>query len=91
MPFFGGYAFDAAPPDWVTEFDQWLATAIAQGDTDALLNYRQVAPHAAKNQPSEEHFLPLLVALGAGGDCGTQLHYSITYGILSMAACGFGE
>ncbi|GAB4159646.1 MAG: class III extradiol ring-cleavage dioxygenase [Cyanobacteria bacterium J069] len=88
---FGGYTFDAAPPAWVTEFDQWLEAAIAQGDVDALLSYRQVAPHAAQNHPSEEHFLPLLVALGAGGGRGTQLHHSTTYGILSMAAYAFGE
>ncbi|WOB42145.1 dioxygenase [Thermoleptolyngbya oregonensis NK1-22] len=88
---FGGYAFDAAPPAWVAAFDQWLAAAIAQGDTDALLHYRQVAPHAADNHPSEEHFLPLLVAMGAGGDRGIQLHHSTTYGILSMAAYGFGQ
>ena len=88
---FGQYAFDAAPPNWVQQFDRWLAEAIAQNDTDTLLNYRRQAPYATQNHPSEEHLLPLFVALGAGGEetTGTQLHASFTYGVFSMAAYAF--
>jgi 4,5-DOPA dioxygenase extradiol len=88
---FGAYPFDAPPPDWVTQFDQWLAEVIANNNFDALLNYRRLAPYAAKNHPTEEHLLPLFVALGAGGPevKGTQLHSSFTYGVLSMAAYAF--
>lgn len=88
---FGAYLFDAPPPEWVVQFDQWLATKIALGNTDELLDYRRLAPHAAKNHPSEEHLLPLFVAMGAGGTeaKGTQLHSSFTYGVFSMAAYAF--
>jgi len=88
---FGAYPFEAEPPVWVKQFDHWLAAAIARNDIDALLDYRCQAPHAAQNHPSEEHFLPLLVALGAGGENvkGTQLHSSFTYGVFSMAAYAF--
>ncbi|MEB3357371.1 MAG: class III extradiol ring-cleavage dioxygenase [Synechococcales bacterium] len=81
----------ASPPAWVTEFDEWLAGAIAQGDYPALLNYRQLAPHAQKNHPTEEHLLPLFVAMGAAGEGakGIRLHQSYTYGVLSMAAFAF--
>ncbi|HEY9645392.1 MAG TPA: class III extradiol ring-cleavage dioxygenase, partial [Chroococcidiopsis sp.] len=77
--------------DWVVEFDQWLAKAIASADLDALLDYRRQAPHARQSHPSEEHFLPLFVALGAGGDRphATQLHSSFQHGALSMAAYAF--
>ena len=37
-------------------------------DVDALLDYRARAPHAVRAHPSEEHFLPLLVAQGATTD-----------------------
>jgi 4,5-DOPA dioxygenase extradiol len=79
------------PPDWVTGFDAWLADAIARDDLPALLNYRQVAPYAKDNHPTDEHLLPLFVALGAGGRSvqATQLHSSYTYGVLSMAAYQF--
>lgn len=88
---FGAYSFDATPPDWVKQFDDWLAMTIAHNDVDALLNYRQQAPYAAQNHPTHEHLLPLFVALGAGGDSvqGMQLHSSFTYGVLSMAAYAF--
>ncbi|MBD2461917.1 dioxygenase [Oscillatoria sp. FACHB-1407] len=88
---FGAYDLNDAPPDWVTGFDRWLAEAIAHNDTEALLNYRQEAPYAIQNHPTDEHLLPLFVALGAGGETPqrTQLHSSFTYGVFSMAAYAF--
>lgn len=86
-----GTTYDAEPPGWVHEFDNWLANAIVEGKTDALQHYRQFAPHAAKNHPTEEHLLPLFVAMGAAGKKfkGTSLHRSYTYGAFSMAAFAF--
>ncbi|RZM81721.1 DODA-type extradiol aromatic ring-opening family dioxygenase [Leptolyngbya iicbica] len=87
---FGGFSdrYDAPPPDWAVAFDDWLANAIAQNNITQLLNYRQIAPFAARNHPTEEHLLPLFVALGAGGQ-GRQLHRGFTYGAFSMAAYAF--
>lgn len=67
-------------------FAEWVAGRLAAQDISALLEYR-CAPYGSEAHPTEEHFLPLLVALGAaGGD--TPLHYqpSFAYGGLSMAA-----
>lgn len=88
---FSTYEFDAAPPEWVQQFDDWLSDAISRYDVDALIDYRQRAPYAAQNHPTEEHLLPLFVALGAGGENARaiQLHSSFTYGVLSMAAYAF--
>ncbi len=70
------------------QFVDWLTNAIAAGDTEDLLAYRSRAPYAIYNHPSEEHLLPLFVAMGAAGNHarGTQIHSSFTYGDLSMAA-----
>ena len=38
---------------------------MADHDTDALIAYRDRAPEAARAHPTEEHYLPLLVAWGA--------------------------
>lgn len=83
--------YDVSPPDWVRVFDEWLAERIAEGDWQAILNYRKIAPYAAENHPTEEHLLPLFVALGAGGDQveGVRLHRSYNYGAFSMAAYAF--
>ena len=66
---------------------------IAEGNWEAVLNYRKIAPHAEKNHPTDEHLLPLFVALGAGGDevQGVRLHHSYNYGAFSMAANAFTE
>ncbi len=80
--------YSAPPPDWVAAFDQWLAAAIAQNAPHQLLNYRAIAPYAVRNHPTDEHLLPLFVALGAGGR-GRKIHHGFTYGAFSMAAYAF--
>ena len=55
------------PLPYVTAFAQWLQRSLAEHDENALLAYREVAPAAARAHPTEEHFLPLHVALGAAG------------------------
>ena len=84
---FGG----GMPAGWATVFDDWLCAAAVAGDVDALVDYRRRAPHAARNHPSEEHYFPLLVALGAAGvgARGEILHRSMTFGSLSMTDIAF--
>jgi 4,5-DOPA dioxygenase extradiol len=77
--------------DWAEDFDQWVGRKIEAGDAEALAHYREQAPNAALAHPSEEHFLPLLVAMGAaanskGSAKGQRLHDSFNLGSLSMAA-----
>jgi 4,5-DOPA dioxygenase extradiol len=70
----------------VLEFSRWVEAQIAQGDMEALWDYRQRAPHAQRAHPSEDHFLPLFFALGAGGAGGTAHYLSreVLYGMLAM-------
>lgn len=56
-----------APPVWLTEFVSWVRNAVETRDHAALVDYVKQAPHAARNHPTDEHFLPLFVALGATG------------------------
>jgi 4,5-DOPA dioxygenase extradiol len=85
---------EAGAPEWAAQFDAWLRQKIADGARDELLDYRRLAPHARLAHPTEEHLLPLFVAMGAGSDGATtrgeSLHLSWTYGSLSMAAYRFG-
>jgi len=82
-------------PDWASAFDQWLTANIIAGNFDALSDYRAQAPDAPIAHPSEDHILPLFVALGAAADSapavqGTQLHKSFTFGSLSMSSYAWG-
>ena len=54
-------------PDYVVGFSDWVHTQMVAGNTEALLSYRSGQPHAVQAQPRDEHFLPLLTALGAAG------------------------
>lgn len=78
-------------PAWVTKFCDWMAAKIATGDMAALLHYRELAPHAAQNHPTDEHLLPLFVALGTAGSASNTQHLNavMTYGFLAMDAWRF--
>jgi 4,5-DOPA dioxygenase extradiol len=79
------------PQPWVVEFNEWLADAILSGRHEDLVNYRGKAPHAVRNHPTDEHLIPLFVALGAGGHgaAAQRLHSSISSGVISMDAYRF--
>lgn len=84
--YFGGGS-ETPPLPWVVDFADWLADAVEQGRQDDLVDYVRRAPHGADNHPSDEHLLPLFVALGAGGGgAGQVLHRSFDAGILAMDA-----
>lgn len=75
-------------PHWVIEFCDWIAARIAAGDLESLCEYRHLAPHAVQNHPSDEHLLPLFVALGAANkiDSAAHLNRVMTLGMLAMDA-----
>jgi 4,5-DOPA dioxygenase extradiol len=77
-----------AEPAWVEGFSDWVDRAIVEARVADLLDYRGLAPDAARNHPTEEHFLPLFVAMGAGGRA-ERLHRSTTLRALRMDAYAF--
>jgi 4,5-DOPA dioxygenase extradiol len=88
---FMGHRLDDPAPDWVVDFENWMATALDAGHLPELMDYRKRAPNAVRNHPTEEHLLPLFVALGAAGEgaVASRLHASHTYGILAMDVYSF--
>lgn len=80
---------DGAAVPWASDFADWMADRVMAGDRAALLDYRAQAPFAVRNHPTDEHLLPLFVALGAGAaGPGTVLHRSLDRGVLAMDAYG---
>jgi 4,5-DOPA dioxygenase extradiol len=49
-------------------FDQWAAAALARGDVDTLIDYQAKAPDAHIAHPTADHYVPLLLTLGAATD-----------------------
>jgi len=78
----------APEPQWSRDFAAWTDAALVARDDDALAQYRARAPHARQAHPTDEHFLPLFVAYGAGGKA-RRIHASATFGALRMDAYAF--
>lgn len=91
--FFGGQR-EAAP--YVLEFSRWIETAVTTGSVAPLLNYLHEAPHAQRSHPTDDHFLPIFFALGAGGfHAGytvpvDYLSREVMYGMLAMDSFSIG-
>ena len=78
-------------PAYVRQFTDWLAERLVAHDMPALLDYRRQAPGAAQAHPSDEHLLPLFVALGAGGESAKaeRFHAGIDNYVIAMDAYKF--
>ncbi|MDO9314608.1 MAG: class III extradiol ring-cleavage dioxygenase [Burkholderiaceae bacterium] len=85
---FRGPATEAA---YVADFVRWIRQAVTARDLDALVDYRRRAPHAQRAHPTEEHFLPLLVAVGAASETDRVevIEGGTVYGMLSMESYVF--
>jgi 4,5-DOPA dioxygenase extradiol len=59
------------PLSYAQAFAGWLHDNLQAHQTDALVAYREQGPGASRAHPTEEHFLPLFIALGAAGQDAT--------------------
>lgn len=78
-------------PAYVREFPEWIADRLAAKDTATLFDYRRQSPGGSQAHPSDEHLLPLFVALGAGGENARahRFHAGIDDYVLAMDAYSF--
>jgi len=56
------------PAPYVQQFRETIRQALERGDVELLAAWRERAPDARRAHPSDEHFLPLLVAYAAAGE-----------------------
>lgn len=72
--------------EYARAFSQWIRDAVQAGDHQRLVNALSLAPHAQRAHPTTEHFLPLLVALGASGPDAdaSVIEGGIEHGVLAM-------
>jgi 4,5-DOPA dioxygenase extradiol len=77
---------------YAREFAHWVRDAVLAGDRERLVATLERAPHARRAHPTPEHFLPLLVALGAAREVlpATVLDGGIRHGVLAMESYVFG-
>jgi len=88
----GELSFDGITPVWASVFTLALQQAIEQKDYTSLSDIYTSLPHAKHAHPTSEHYLPLLVALGAAENEKTQLiHDSYDFGSLNNSSWLFGD
>lgn len=77
---------------YVSSFADWVKQAVEHERLDQLFSYREFAPGATRAHPTDEHFLPLFIALGARLDDVNikTIEGGIEYGILSMDSFAWG-
>ena len=76
---------------WAATFDDWLQAKIEMWDTDSLFRYETEAPYGREAVPRNEHFIPLLLAMGAADDGrkADLLHREYQQGSLSLCCWKF--
>ncbi|TWH24483.1 MULTISPECIES: class III extradiol ring-cleavage dioxygenase [unclassified Aminobacter] len=69
----------------VNAFTTWFAERFAEGDREAILDWKNRAPFPAENHPTDEHLMPIFFAYGAGGDSPRveRAHSSMQYGFFA--------
>lgn len=78
-------------PGYVREFADWIGDKLVAHDLPALLDYRRQAPEAKRAHPTEDHLLPLYVAVGAAGENFemNRFHVGVDDFVLAMDAFSF--
>jgi 4,5-DOPA dioxygenase extradiol len=78
---------------YAREFASWVRQAVLAGDRDRLIGTLERAPNAQRAHPTTEHFLPLLVAVGAADEIlpATVLDGGIRHGVLAMESYVLGD
>ena len=79
-----------APAPYAREFQDWVLQRLTNQDVNGLVQYRSLSPQGVRAHPTDEHFLPLFVALGAAGPGKPERVYdAIDSGVLAMDAYVF--
>jgi 4,5-DOPA dioxygenase extradiol len=84
---------DDAPPPWAVRFEGWVRENLRARQFDELVAFRERAPDLRLAHPTDDHFVPLLVAAGAASTREGDVTFPIEgfeYGSLSRLAVRFG-
>ncbi|WP_407407721.1 dioxygenase [Peribacillus sp.] len=76
---------------WAIRFENWVEEQVEKWDLESLFDYERIGPYSSEAVPFKGHFIPLIIAMGAG-DTNKKakiLHRSFQYGNLSLTAWEF--
>ncbi|GAA5106825.1 class III extradiol ring-cleavage dioxygenase [Orbus sasakiae] len=84
---------DEQEASYIKPFVRWVESVVKAHDLNAMQHYRKLAPYAKQAHPTDDHFLPLIIALAASDkdEKVTELEGGITYQALAMNNYVFGQ
>jgi len=79
---------NGSPAPYALAFQDWVKQRIDRQALDELSDYRRLSPDGVRAHPTDEHFLPLFVALGAARENynAKRLYDQVEMGALAMDA-----
>lgn len=82
---------DAKPAGYVERFTRWVREQVEVRDVQALSAPHLLSDDFARAHPTAEHYLPLLIAMGAtdGADRLSVLDGRVQHGVISMESYGW--
>jgi 4,5-DOPA dioxygenase extradiol len=82
---------DGEAETYVREFGEWVDETLRSDDRDRLARWLELAPHARRAHPTDEHFLPLPFAFAAAGAAPRveRIDLGVDSGVLAMDAYVF--
>lgn len=83
---------DAKVTKYSKVFRDWIVEKIQNADISNMENFKEKAPYLSENHPSLDHFLPLIIALGASkSKKGEALNSIYMYGNMAMDTIVFKD
>jgi 4,5-DOPA dioxygenase extradiol len=83
---------DATPFPWAVEADAWMRSCLVNGNHQALIDYPESGPQAARAAPTWDHYLPMIytIALQEENEPVTFVHEGFQNGSVSMRSFRIG-
>ena len=83
---------DAKPFEWAVKFDEKVKQCLVSGNHEGLINYLELGKEALYAVPTQDHYLPMIYAIGLQkkGDTLKFIHEGFQNGSVSMRAFQIG-
>jgi 4,5-DOPA dioxygenase extradiol len=86
------FEINAKPFTWAVEFDERIKQCLVSGNHKGIINYLELGKEATYSVPTQDHYLPIIYAIGLQrkGETVRFIHEGFQHGSVSMRAFQIG-